>query len=337
MQGNRSAHARFPHTKSGSKEGSGVKKTAVRLSKMAVVATALILSLLSVLPVSAQEQEEPTVIEPRQAELELQLTYAHSSSNKLHVHGYSIFDAIIIGELQIHKVKRDILIPSLVLRLGLSEKTALEVLVPFSYRRDDILKTTHMTDDGQPTRQVLDASGIGDVEVVLSHGGVVGSAKVPVVSTLALKTPTGLSPYDAPEDRVALGTGHWGARLGFTTTKVLDPLVLFGTVSYTWNFSRELDGYGLIDPGDSFGYSVGAAYAVTPRLSISTRLEQQFTSPTTRNEVFEPGTESTTSSFYVGASYELKSGITLDVSVGLGLTEDSPDFTLNLTRVLYRF
>ena len=44
-----------------------------------------------------------------------------------------------------------------------------------------------------------------------------------------------------------------------------------------------------------------------------------------------PGSSLTTATFTFGVSYVMRKNLSMDFSVGVGLTEDSPDFQVNLS------
>jgi len=53
-------------------------------------------------------------------EIEPSLTYAHASADNISINGVSVESTLVIGEIISDKTRRNILIPALNLRLGLS-------------------------------------------------------------------------------------------------------------------------------------------------------------------------------------------------------------------------
>lgn len=257
--------------------------------------------------------------------MELGLTYSHYSKNRLDVNGYSFYDVIIIGRLQVDEIKRDILMPTLTLRQNLSPEADFEVIVPYKFRVDDTFK---YCDGG--TEKVVREVGIGDIELLLNLQPELQQDDVQNMITLGIKVPTGLDPYEAGDSRLVLGTGHWGAKASFMRMKQIDPVVLFGGISYFANSPRNQEEYGTIDPGNTWQYSVGMAFAINDRFSLNARLEQAFTGQTKVDGTPEKGSDMNAATLYLGSSYITDSGQNIDFTVGAGLTEDAADLTVKI-------
>lgn len=282
--------------------------------------------------VLADEPESLTLTPPNETEVELGFLYSHFSKNRLVVNGYSFYDVIIIGRLQVDEVRREIIIPSVTLRYGLSPKVNVEAMIPLRYRIDNTLKYgSQQGQMGLPTEETYSAVGLGDIELALNFDTRLGSKDgTPFITTFGVKTATGIDLYSVSNDQVPLGTGHWGARLGFATMRRLDPVVVFGGVSYFWNIARDVKGYGTVDPGDTIQYSLGIAYALSQRFSLNARVEQSFTGKTIKDGVGQSGSDMNAATLYLGVSYVTQKGNALDFTVGSGLTEDSPDLTVKI-------
>ena len=63
--------------------------------------------------------------------LEPSLQYAHSTSNRVALVGFTIIPALTIGLIDIRGVNRNTLIPALTARYGLTNRMELEVKVPY--------------------------------------------------------------------------------------------------------------------------------------------------------------------------------------------------------------
>lgn len=311
-----------------------------RTAPLCLAAIACVLcTLILAVPVSASEPEPPMpeslmFTPPNTTEVEIGFLYSHFSKNRLVVNGYSFYDVIIIGHLKVDEVRRDIMVPSLTLRYGLSPRANLEAVIPFRYRIDNALKYgSQEGETGQPTEETFSRAGLGDIELSLNlDTRFVAEGSSPFITTIAVKTVSGVDPYSVAggERGVPLGTGHWGARLGFATMKRFDPVVLFVGASYFWNIARDVEGYGTVDPGDTIQYSLGMGYALTRNFAVACRLEHSYTNKTVKAGVVQADSDANAATLYVGVSYSNERGSGCDLAVGIGLTEDSPDFTLRL-------
>jgi long-subunit fatty acid transport protein len=123
-----------------------------------------------------------------------------------------------------------------------------------------------------------------------------------------------------------MGNGHWGFSGGFTVVKVSDPAVFFGSLAYFWNVRRNVgQGIGTIDPGDSVEASLGVAYALSEKFSLSTQYQQRISVRTKQNGQRVPGTFINAGTIFLGGSYNISKKTSVNLSVGLGLTTDAPD------------
>jgi hypothetical protein len=129
---------------------------------------------------------------------------------------------------------------------------------------------------------------------------------------------------------VAPGSGveEFGARV--TAVKSSDPMVFFGTLSYAHDQAAHAPG-GVLKPGDGFGLSLGAVLAVNPETSLTLGLAQEFRARAQIDGVGAPGSDTTAASLQLGFDRVLTSRVLLDVTLGVGLTRDAPDYALQVS------
>lgn len=168
------------------------------------------------------------------------------------------------------------------------------------------------------------------------------------VTTLFMtaSTATGDSPYKInPNTDLASGKGYYAGSFGASVSKVIDPAVVYGSVSYTMGF----DVTGLdqargdrvlteFHPGDSVGFSMGMAYSLSYDLSVSASYQQSYAFQSEylfRNR--EGGTDfvgsedSTSASFSTSVGIRMSPKRIINVGFGFGLTEEAPDVTLGIS------
>lgn len=304
------------------------------------VATCIVSALCLASAVFAQEPEPLTSTGPNEVDIEMGVLYSHFSKNRLVVNGISFYDVIIIGRLKVDEIRREIVIPSLTVTYGLSPRANLVAMVPVRWRTDNTIKYGHQVGDtggpslGPPMEQTFSGAGLGDIEFSLNlDSRFIDKPSDSFITTVGVKTPTGLSPYDASENELPLGTGHWGLKLGFTSMKKYDPVVVFAGTSYFWHLARDsgIEACGIIDPGNTFQYSLGLAYALSRQFTLSARVEQSYTGRTTVGGTPEVGSDVSAGTLYLGGTFTSRNGSAFELTVGAGLTEDSPDFTLKLS------
>lgn len=258
-------------------------------------------------------------------EIGVGLSYQHSSNNRLNVSGYSVVEVVNVGELEVRKIRRDILTSNIKLRYRLP-KTSFELVIPYKYQRESVIKYAEQQQEtGEPTEEIKSAHGLGDA--TLNFQRTFNNEKSNF--NLGIKTTTGQESGRQDTD-INFGTNHYGLKVGYSHLKRLDPVVIFGSINYFWNIEKEN-----INPGDTLQYSMGLAYALSQNLSINTRLEHSITSSTYQgtNKIIGSGINS--SSLYLGTSFANPDGSPLDFTVGIGLSEDSADFSFQINKPYY--
>lgn len=265
------------------------------------------------------------LMRPGTFEVEPSVSYAHSSSENLVIDGFTIFPVLIVGDVFSERRRRNTVTTTLTGRLGLPWNSQLEVRVPYVYEDD-----SRLTGDGNEIR--ISDHGLGDIEVALSHELPRWFRAGPsFLGSLRWKSTTARDPfgYD-PEKEIPFGSGFQTLSASLTGVSVLDPVVFFGTLTYTEALSAR-KGEDLIDPGDSLSLQLGVALALNLETSMSFAFEQAFTGRTRLNGAEVPGTYVNTGTLSVGLSRAFPSGRSFNASLAIGLSEDSPDVQLGFS------
>ncbi len=283
--------------------------------------------------------------------------YGYSSNNRVALVGYTIIPAILIGLVDVREVKTSTYIPSVAFRYGLTKRLEIEAKVPYVHSSGQTVSREVFT--GTAVDRVFNASGsgIGDVEATVRYQLNYGNEKMPYfVGWLRYKSNTGKDPFEVVTDCVTrcvgnttgtglplglpTGTGFQAIQPGITWLLPTDPAVFFGTFSYLHNFGRtvsrtvlngEKEFLGKIQPGDIFEFSFGMGLSLNEKASFSIGYDQAIIWPTKQNGQTVPGSVRVTQgTLLVGYSYRFNNRYTLNLSVGAGLTRDTPDLQVNL-------
>ncbi|WP_229502993.1 acetate kinase [Pseudoduganella guangdongensis] len=306
--------------------------------------------------------ESPGVLTARgKYVLEPSFQFGYSSSNRVALVGYTIIPALLVGLIDVREVKRNTSTATLSGRYGLTNRTELELRIPYIYRSDSTVSRELFA--GSAVEKVFDVSGrsVGDVELSVRHQLNDGGADKPFyVAGLRVKTRTGKDPFEVVTDCVRrcvgenvtgtglplelpTGSGFYAVQPSLTWLYPNDPAVLFGSVSYLHNFKRKdlsrrvLDGewepIGTIKPGGVIGFNFGIGLALNEKTSLSFGYDHSSIARTRQNGVPAPGSVRTQlGTLLVGFSYRLNAKRSVNVSVGAGLTRDTPDVSI-LVRV----
>ena len=255
-------------------------------------------------------------------DIETSLTYVHSSSDNIVIDGFTIFPVLVVGDIQSERLTRDVNLANLTLRMGLPWDSQAEVRIPYghqtlrSYRADGVEDTFR---DG----------GLGDIEFALSRQLYRSRGKWPdLVANLRWKSKTGSNPFTASADDVFVGTGYPSTNLSLNAVKVIDPVVYFAGLGYTHNHSTKQE-IGEFAPGDTWGFNVGMAIALNLNNSFSMSYDHQFTQKSELDGQSIPGSYRSTGVFSVGSSLLVTDLIAVDLSLGIGVTADSPDLLIS--------
>lgn len=308
-------------------------------------------------PVVAPIFDEPGILTPKgHFVLEPSVQYGYSSSNRVALVGYTVIPALLIGLVDVREVKRNTLTAALTGRWGVTNRLELEAKVPYVLRSDATVSREIFT--GSANERVFDARGksIGDVELAARYQLNDGSGGWPyMIGSLRFKTRTGKDPFEVVTDCVTrclgnttgtglpldlpTGSGFYSLQTALTWLFPTDPAVFFGSVSYTRNFGRDnisrrvLDGQseyvGSVKPGDVFGLNFGMGLALNDRSSFSMGVELSSIGKTRQNGQPVPTSVRTQlGSLLLGYSYRYNERTSFNVTVGAGLTRDTPDLTL---------
>lgn len=311
-------------------------------------------------PAVAQIFEQPGVLTPRgKMVLEPSLQYSYSSSNRIALVGYTVIPAILIGVIDVREVKRNTFNATLTGRYGLTNRFEIEARLPFVHRSDTSIGREIMQGAAVDNAFNATGSGIGDVEVTgryqLNDGGV---DKPYFVGSLRFKTRTGTDPFevrtsrnilglrDGVQTRLPTGSGFYGLQPAITALFPSDPAVFFGTVSYLHSFKRSNvvrptdagpENLGTIQPGGVFGFNFGMGLGINERSSFSVGYDHASVGKTKQNgRTAADAVRVQLGTLMLGYSYRLDAQRTLSVSLGAGMTRDTPDISLTV-RMPYTF
>lgn len=303
--------------------------------------------------------EQPGVLtQPGQYVLEPSVQYGYSSSNRVALVGYTVIPAILIGLIDVREVKRNTVTGALAARFGITKRLEVEVRAPYVYRSDATVSREIF--QGAANESVFSSSGrhVGDLEIgaryQLNDGGV---DKPFYIGAVRLKSRTGTSPFDVVTDcaqrcvgnttgtglplDLPSGSGFYSLQGGLTVLYPSDPAVFFGSVTYMHNFPRNdvsrkvLNGgeeyLGRIAPGNVLGFNFGMGLALNEKSSFSIGYDHSSIARTLINGQPAAGSVRTQlATLLLGYSYRLNNTTSLNVSVGAGLTRDTPDVSLTI-------
>ncbi|WP_404361974.1 transporter [Marinobacter sp.] len=193
------------------------------------------------------------------------------------------------------------------------------------------------------TQDELSLYDMGDVSATARWQPIAyvpGKVSPTLFATVTSKT--GTSPYEIDVDeQLSSGSGFYTVAGGLSASKVLDPVVVFGSLSLSYNIPEE----GLnqvrgarvleeVEPGFGASGSAGFAYSLSYDISLSISAQLSYSDETVLS--FRNGTEAVAQDQMTGfLSMSLGTRISdttiINTSLGIGLTEDAPDFSVGVS------
>lgn len=292
--------------------------------------------------------ERPGVLTPKgKFTVDTSISYTQNSSNKVSVVGYTILPTLLVGRIEVSDSDRTTITTGLTMRYGLTNSTEIELRLPYVYRSDQI--STRPIQDGAEANTInttLDGGGLGDVEFAVRQQ--LNFDTTPYwVGGLIVKSNTGKSPYDIEVDsstntleEVSTGSGFWSVEPSLSMIYPTDPVVLFSSISYIYNFQDDVDISGQaveVDLGDTISLSGGFGFAINPDFSFSVGLSHKTILKSKIAGVEDDNAKLLQlDSLSFGINYAFSKSTSLGINAQAGLTEDTPDFQLSV-RVPYSF
>lgn len=296
--------------------------------------------------------------------IEHSLGYSRFSDARINLDGFLALDAIFLGSISIDEVNADIFTSETTFRFAATDDLFLDASVPFLYRTSIYRSGGAGGAASIPVEAKRSNGGLGDISVGASYQLMTETLNRPnVVLSGRVKFPTGDEPFGIDfievagsegnlkiPERLATGSGVYGASGGISVLKTIDPMVVFGSLTYFHNFKRDFadidenpgDQPGTVAIGDAFQFGAGLAFALNDRSSISMSYTQRLVNRTKLrlDSVGEfqrvLGSDANVALVNIGATFALGDRLSLIGTVGMGLTDDSPDMVVSV-RLPYRF
>jgi hypothetical protein len=289
--------------------------------------------------------------------VEIGETYAHFDDARVNLSGFLALDAIFLGLISIDETQADVMTTDLTARLGVTDRLQLDVNVPYLVRRAYYKSGGAGGNASGLVAATTWEAGLGDLNAGFSYRIAPETVNQPdIVASVRVKAPTGRDPFGIELVDVAgsqgnlkiprqlsFGTGLWATSAGFSVLKSLDPMVVFGSVTYFHNFRNSFDDIdeapgeqpGQVDIGDALQYGAGVAFALNERSSLSTSFTQRFVRSTwlrSQGGNWQKiiGSMANVALLNFGATFGLTDKVSLLGNVSIGMTSDAPNMVVSL-------
>jgi len=313
---------------------------------------------------NAVVQREHAPLFDRKLTLDWGLSDTYYDRRQLQLSGFLALDAIFLGNINLGQTKSHQVMADLDARYGLTDRISFDVDVPYVYRHSNFI----VGGAGGAAGALSDASGsssaIGDVNFGIYYQLLKESGDWPdVVGSVRVKAPTGTSPFGiklvqvdpnntslvAPT-KLPTGTGFWNITAGVSVLKTYDPVVLFGSLSYTYNLARSFSDVSSVEGqtspakvklGDVIQWGAGVALAFSEKDSASVSYTMAIEPESETQAPGQgwqkvPGSETVAAAVNFGLNHVVNKHLTINGSVSIGLTPDAPNFVVGV-RFPYTF
>ncbi len=310
------------------------------------------------------------LLRPGHIQFELGFGYTHSRSTRLILTGFSVLPLIILGTLESEKVTTDSFSPTFSVRYGIIKDLQFDFTIPAAYQIQRIVRLSNEV--VALTEDTATELGLGDITAGLSYQLFYEHGLLPDLSvSLRARFPTGRSQFDIFEtiakqgaflsvedfvrrlnaEGLPLGSGFWALSGSISAVKAFDPIVLFGTIGYTYSFPRDVTLISItgtpseggvllhpqpvtthISPGGTLSLSVGFAISLTREVSVSFGFSDGVTFSTKQAGRKIADSYLNVGQFNVGVNLALSRRVSVSANGAIGVTPDAPNlgFTLSV-------
>ncbi len=198
---------------------------------------------------------------------------------------------------------------------------------------------TRRTEIGPTDEFVTDIKSVGDISGQLTASLFKETIDWPgVFGYVAVTAPTGPDPYWVEPGQTPYpqpinplyftqSSGHWNGTVGVTVVKTLEPIIMFGGLSYTHYLPRDFAG-STIQPADRYGYNFGFGLAVSERTMIGASVQGIIQKNIVMDGIPRLGSSAEAVILTFSLSQRFGHGYFFEPSVALGLTNDAPAATV---------
>jgi hypothetical protein len=156
-----------------------------------------------------------------------------------------------------------------------------------------------------------------------------------------VRLPTGRSPFKIiAGSGEATGAGVTAFTAGLNINRIVDPVALFGSINATASLPakhlHQVNGTRIltkVQPGASIGFGMGFAYALSYGITTTVSFQESISAGsklTFADGLVAKTTMQTSGILNMGLGYRVSPKTTINLSVGIGLTSDSPNLMVGL-------
>lgn len=285
------------------------------------------------------------------------IQYSYADNRLFTLNGFLALGAIFLGNIDVTRQQNTVAEPNVTADYSVSGHSEFELTVPWVWRWSTYDAQGAQNSTALVSQQLLSAARIGDLSAgyyyQLPQHTIGGPT---IVLNTHLSIPTGSAPYGIKilqatgntnmsyPSSLPTGTGVYTASVGATIIQTADPAILFGGINVYHNFIRHFDDIspspiltqpGRVAAGDAAVATLGTAFALNDKISTSFSLQDTIVTSTRVCPDGGPwqtvlGSSLNAAVFNIGTTFSTSPTSYWQAVVGLGMTQDAPNFQVNL-------
>jgi hypothetical protein len=286
-----------------------------------------------------------------------QFQYSYSNSRNLVLNGFFAFDAILLGNINVSRIETDVFQWNPQVFYAFNRHFELNVNFPYFFERSTFKEIGASFSSAKETQATVNKWGLGDIsggfywQVADQHDWWPN-----IIWNVQASAPTGTSPFGIKllrdptnnnlqyPNNLPTGKGVWGLSTGFSVIRQLDPVVLFGSGNFYYEFTQNVKDVsatsgtvisGEVAPGNAISYTLGATVALNERFSTLVELQDIISNsteikPNKGSWSTIPDSDSNAAQFIFGATYAATRNLFPFLQAGIGATQYAPNFQISL-------
>ncbi len=286
-----------------------------------------------------------------------QFQYSYTNSRNLVLNGFLAFDAILLGNINVSRIETNVFQWNPQVYYAFNRHFELNVNFPYFFEQSTFKEIGASTSTAKESQATVSKWGLGDIsggfywQVADQHDWWPS-----LIWNVQASAPTGTSPYGIKllkdptnnnlqfPDNLPTGKGVWGISSGLSVIRQLDPVVLFGSGNFYYEFTQNVKDIsavqgtvtsGEVAPGNAISYTLGASLALNERFSTLVEIQDIITNsteikPNKGNWTTIPDSDSNAAQFIFGATYAASRNLFPFLQAGIGATQYAPNFQISL-------
>lgn len=285
-------------------------------------------------------------------ELDVTETYTHQTSDQLYIDGFGILPIVVVGDVSVNKLRRDIFTTILEANYKLTDKMQVSVSIPYQHTISRVSQANGISGKtivNANDETVSQSDDLGDISASMNYQLLSEGLGTPTLyGGLSLKARNGRDVFETPDAaaKPPPGSGFYSLRGSLSASKSSAPAVVFGSFSYAYNFERKNIVYApkgqnatlikTYQPGPNISLSGGVALSLNYDLALNFSFAQSWSYTSRINGNVLANSASNSITFRMGGIWRLSRKTSIDISGTMGLSPDAPDYTLAV-RIPWRF